>query len=232
MIRNPLIVVSLALATVLADAPGCLAAVPPASDVIAAAEAFLTEELRSLGPAASFRIDTAADTHRRRCDQPEVFLPAGSRLWGRSRLGVRCRLPTSWTVYLGIQVKISGRYVVSTRKIERGQIIGESDLALAEGELTALPDTPLTDIAHVIGRRSSASLAAGQALRRSQLLSVPIIRQGDRVRIVVRGGAFAASTEGSALTTAGEGEAVRARTVSGRTVSGIARAGGEVELPP
>ncbi|MBY0267906.1 MAG: flagellar basal body P-ring formation protein FlgA, partial [Burkholderiales bacterium] len=36
----------------------------------------------------------------RTCAAPEVFLPPGARLWGKSHVGVRCSVPASWTIYV------------------------------------------------------------------------------------------------------------------------------------
>src|SRR4051812_41010292 len=34
------------------------------------------------------------------CPAAEPFLPAGSRAWGKTTVGVRCLAPTPWTVYI------------------------------------------------------------------------------------------------------------------------------------
>jgi len=43
------------------------------------------------------------------CQRVEPFLPEGTRLWGRTRVGLRCAEgPTRWTVFLPITVKAWG----------------------------------------------------------------------------------------------------------------------------
>ena len=54
------------------------------------------------------------------CESFEPFLPAGSRLWGKSTVGVRCLGPSNWTVYIPVQVNVSGNYLISARAMAAG----------------------------------------------------------------------------------------------------------------
>jgi flagella basal body P-ring formation protein FlgA len=131
-----------------------------------------------------------------------------------------------------VRVSVAGSYLVSSRKINRGQTITDLDLEARHGDLTELPATVLTSPRLVIGQRARVSLAAHQPLRREHLFLAPVIRQGDKVRVVSRGTGFAVATEGVALNNAAEGETIKVRASSGRTLTGIARSQGEVELLP
>jgi flagella basal body P-ring formation protein FlgA len=47
--------------------------------------------------------------HLAPCDQVEPFLPVGTRLWGKTRLGLRCNQGVvKWSVFLPITVKVFG----------------------------------------------------------------------------------------------------------------------------
>ena len=166
------------------------------------------------------------------CFRHEVFLPGETQLWGKTRVGLRCSQPTAWSAFLAVKVSVTGTYLVSSRKINRGQTLVESDLEARTGDLTELPPSVLTSPRAAIGQRARVSLAAHQPLRRDHLIQTPVIRQGDKVRIIHRGAGFSAATDGVALNHAGEGDAIKVRTSAGRTLSGTARAAGEVELLP
>jgi flagella basal body P-ring formation protein FlgA len=56
------------------------------------------------------------------------------------------------------------------------------------------------------------------------------VQQGQSVRVVSSGPGFRVSTEARALNNASEGQIAQARTASGQVVSGIAKAGGVVEV--
>lgn len=164
------------------------------------------------------------------CSSYEPFTPAGSRLWGKTNIGVKCLSPSIWTVYVPITVTVSGRYLKAARPLSPGQAIAANDIEVAQGDLTQLPETILTDPAQAIGKPPRIGLAAGQPLRADQLVVPPVVRQGQTVKLVTRGPGFVVSTEGKALTNAGEGQTVQVRGASGQTISGIARPGGVVEI--
>lgn len=200
---------------------------------VVAARAYVVDATRQYGTAVRVEVPSPpAGTRLPACARHEVFLPADTRLWGKTRVGIKCSEPTSWTAFLAVNVSVHGTYLVSARKINRGQVLTESDLETRAGDLTELPESTLTDLRLAVGQRAKISLAARQPLRRFHLQQSPVIRQGDKVRLVVRRSGFSASTEGVALNHAGEGEPIKVRISSGRTLSGIARTHGEVELPP
>lgn len=200
---------------------------------VLAAQAFVVAATRQHGDAVEVKVHApAAGVTLPPCFRHEIFVPAGSRLWGKTRIGVKCGQPGSWTAYLAVTVSVSGPYLVSARKINRGQTMTEGDFATRVGDLTALPAAVLGDPQRVLGQRARVSLAAGQALRSDHLQQTPVIRQGDRVRVLARGDGFSAAAEGVALNHAGVGEAVKVRIANGKTLHGLARRPGEVELPP
>lgn len=203
------------------------------ASAVLAAQAFVAEATRQYGDAVRFRVHPPAPATRLPpCSRHEIFLPADTKLWGQTRVGVKCSNPTQWTAFLAVSVNVSGGYLVSARKINRGQTVTESDFEIKHGDLTTLPESTLTDPRQAVGQRAKVSLAAQQPLRRTHLHQSPVIRQGDKVRILARGAGFSASVDGVALNNAAEGEAIKVRISSGRTLSGTARLQGVVELPP
>lgn len=160
------------------------------------------------------------------------FVPPGNRLWGKTMLGVRCLGPAPRTIYVPVQIRVFGDYVVARRPIRPGQQLTADDLALRQGDLGALPAGVLTEIGQGIGKTAKGGLGGGQPVRTDALLAPVVVQQGQDVRVVYTGPGFSASNEGKALNNAAEGQLVRVRTAGGQTVSGIARAGGIVEIGP
>lgn len=198
---------------------------------LSAVKAFATAASSEYGNRTSISVGPLApDTRLPECQQLDVFLPADGKLWGKTRVGVKCSAPTSWTAYLPVHVTVSGRYVTSSRKLNRGQTLTASDIVLREGILSELPSSVMTDPAQVIGQRTKMGLAAHQALRREHLVLIPVIRQGDRVKITARGEGFSVASEGVALNHAAIGEELKVRSAAGRTLNGVARGTGQVEL--
>ena len=164
------------------------------------------------------------------CESFEPFLPAGSRLWGKSTVGVRCLGPANWTVYIPVQVNVSGNYLISARTMPAGYVLGAADIVVRSGDLSTLPASTLTDQAQAIGKTVKMGMAAGQPLRSDQLIAPWAVQQGQSVRTISNGPGFSVSSEGVALNNAVAGQMVQVRTPSGQTVSGIARPGGTVEV--
>ena len=40
------------------------------------------------------------------CTEMQVFLPTGSRAWGKTSVGVRCNAPSIWTIYVQATVNV------------------------------------------------------------------------------------------------------------------------------
>lgn len=164
------------------------------------------------------------------CTAHEAYTPPGTRLWGRTNIGVRCLGPNVWSVLVPVQITVSGQYVATARALAAGQSIQAGDLLTMSGDLTGQPAGILTDPATAIGKTLKNSLGAGQPLRSDQLVAPLAIRQGQTVRLVSKGPGFSVSGEGKALNNAAEGQVAQIRMPSGQVVSGIAKGDGTAEI--
>jgi len=164
------------------------------------------------------------------CPAPEAFLQPGARAWGKTTVGVRCTAPSAWTIFVQAQVNVKADYVAAAVPLAQGQPVEQGQLMLVKGDIAAMPNGIITNMAQAIGRTPTVSLAAGTPLRLDTLRSKPVVQQNQAVRLVLNGNGFSVSAEGRAIGTAGEGQVVQVRTPSGTVVSGTARAGGMVEV--
>lgn len=192
---------------------------------------FLRAQTQGLPGKVSFRISPLnARTQLPPCDAFEPFIPSGSKLWGKATVGVRCLGPSNWTIYTQVQISVTGNYLVAARSMAAGQVVGATDIVTRSGDLSTLPSTILTDQAQAVGKTVKLGFANGQPLRSDQLIAPWAIQQGQNVKTVYEGDGFNVSGEGKALNNAIEGQVIQVRTSSGQTISGIARAGGTVEV--
>src|SRR5450830_1345825 len=164
------------------------------------------------------------------CASPQAFLPNGGRLWGKTTIGIKCTAPSPWTIYVRATVQVVAEYIVAATPLAQGQTIGPNDISKVKGDLSNLPTGIITDPSQAIGRTASISLAVGAPLRQETLRANRVVQQGQSVRIVSTGPGFQIATEGRALNNASEGQIAQARTPTGQVVSGVARAGGIVEI--
>lgn len=164
------------------------------------------------------------------CAAPEAFTPKGSRLWGKTTVGIRCTTPSPWTIYVAATVQVIGEYIMTAAPLAQGQTVGPSDITKIKGDLSALPNGIITDENQAIGRIAAVSLPSGAPLRTDSLRAQPAVQQGQSVRVTSSGPGFSVSTEARALNNATEGQIAQARTASGQVVSGVAKAGGVIEV--
>jgi flagella basal body P-ring formation protein FlgA len=164
------------------------------------------------------------------CPQLQAFFMPGARAWGKTTVGVRCAAPSAWTVYIQANVTVQADYVASAVPLAQGQPIEAGQLVLVKGDLTTLPAGIATDIGQVVGRSAGVSLAAGTPMRLDTLRSKQVITAGQLVRVVSGGAGFRVSAEARAVAAASEGQIVQVRTAGGQQVSGVAKAGGLVEV--
>ena len=165
------------------------------------------------------------------CEKVEPHLPPGTRLWGKSRIGVRCvQGPSRWSVYLPVTVKVFGPALVATSALPVGSVLKPSDLATAEVDLAENSSSAVAVPAAAVGRALTQALMPGQSLRASHLKLREWFAPGDVVKLVAQGHGFSVSAEGQALTAGIEGQSVRVRTESGRVVTGLPVGDRRVEL--
>lgn len=201
--------------------------------VTATVDQYLKSQTRGLPGKVSYTVGGLDPrTQLSPCSAMEPFLPPGTRLWGKTNVGVRCLGPATWTVYVPVQISASGDYVVSVRPLAAGQPLSSADFVVRQGDLTQLPPGVVTDPAQAAGKTLKNSIGTGQPIRGDMLLAPFVVQQGQTVRLISQGPGFAVSNEGRALSNAAEGQVAQARTASGQVISGIARPGGIIEITP
>lgn len=155
------------------------------------------------------------------CQQVEPYLPNGTRLWGKTRIGLRCiDGARPWNVYLPITVKVWGRALVATAGAAAGSVLGAGDLVEADVDLAEEFTAAVVDPGEAIGRALTQSLKPGQSLRQAHLKPRQWFAAGEIIKVVAVGAGFSMEAEGQALTNGIEGQTARVRTESGRVLTG------------
>ncbi|MDE2400264.1 MAG: flagellar basal body P-ring formation protein FlgA [Burkholderiales bacterium] len=153
------------------------------------------------------------------CDKVRAYLPDGVRLWGNTRVGLRCEQgAVRWNVFWPVSVKVWAQGLVAVVPLRPGALVGGADLRLAEVDLAASTSPAVLNAAEVVGRSVVRSIAPGQGLRQEDIKTRRWFAAGDPVRLVVKGGGFSVGSEGTALTPGDEGRCARIRLDGGRVV--------------
>ncbi|EJE53608.1 flagella basal body P-ring formation protein FlgA [Acidovorax sp. CF316] len=232
--RAALAALACALATGVAQAQ---AVADPAADLPALTQRWLDDAITRNQPAGlPLRMEVsigALDTRLRLapCARVEPYLPAGSRLWGRTRLGLRCvEGQAAWNVFLPVTVKAWGPAWVLTGNVASGAVLSASDAAEAEVDWAADVAPIVANPDQWVGQIASRPLVAGQALRQPMVRAPSIFKAGAQVRVVAQGPGYAVTSAGQALTAGAVGQTVRVRMDNGRTISGIVGENGTVDV--
>lgn len=163
------------------------------------------------------------------CAKVEPSIPAGSRIWGKVNIRLRCTEGAGWIAWLPVEIKVWGPALIATAGFVAGQSLSERDVRLEDVELTNEPGA-ITASTQLADKTLVKQVAAGQVLRQDQFRARPVIAQGDLVRVIYQGAGFTVSTEGHAMGQAMAGESLRVKTASGKVLSGLARPGRVVEV--
>ena len=166
------------------------------------------------------------------CQHVEPYVPDGTRLWGKSRIGLRCTQGVSkWNVYLPITVHVFGTALVATNGVSAGSVLTADDLAQAEIDLAEDNSPPLAKAELAVGRTLARALKAGQSVRQSHLKARQWFAAGETVTVLAQGDGFSVAGEALALNPGIEGQPVRLRTESGRVLTGLPVGERRVEMP-
>lgn len=155
------------------------------------------------------------------CSRVEPYIPVGTRLWGRTRLGLRCVEGLGkWNVFLPVTIKAIGRAWVMRRDVAPGTVLGEADVMEAEVDWAEENSPIIADPAQWVGQVAVRNLMTGQALRQNMVRPAQVFQAGAQVRIVAQGAGFLITADGQAVSAGVVGQLARVRMDNGRMMSG------------
>ncbi len=165
------------------------------------------------------------------CNKVEAHLPAGTRLWGRSRIGLRCvDGPTRWNVFVPVTVKAWGPAWVLRHPVASGATLSQEDAEMAEIDWAEQSASVLASPALWVGRQAAYTLHPGQALRQNMVRAAPAFAAGALVKVSSAGTGFQVVVTGEAMGPGVEGQPTRVRLPGGKVVSGLVRDAQTVEI--
>ena len=165
------------------------------------------------------------------CRQVQPYLPNGQQMWGRARVGLRCMDGQArWNVSLPVTIKVFARALVATDPLPHGTVLTQDLLSAAEIDIAAERGTVFTEVDGLLGRILNQPVAAGEAVRSSDLKMRQWFAAGDTVMVLASGPGFAVASEGQALSAGLEGQNVKIRFENGRIATGRAVGDRRVEL--
>jgi flagella basal body P-ring formation protein FlgA len=155
------------------------------------------------------------------CQEVEPYLPAGTRLWGKTRLGLRClRGEVKWNVFLPITVKAFGPAWAIKGGVLQGSLLSEADAMLVDVDWAELNSPVLASLQDWVGQTAARTLGTGQVIRQDMVRATQVFQAGEQIRVVANGGGFEIATSGFAVSSGVVGQSARVRMENGRVLTG------------
>jgi flagella basal body P-ring formation protein FlgA len=165
------------------------------------------------------------------CNRVEAHLPNGARLWGRSRIGLRCvDGPTRWNVFVPVTVKAWGPAWVLRQPVASGAVLAQEDAEMAEIDWAEHSASVLASPALWVGQQAAFALQPGQALRQNMVRAAPAFAAGALVKVSAAGTGFQVVVTGEALSPGLTGQTARVKLPGGKVVTGLVRGDQSVEI--
>jgi len=180
---------------------------------------------QSAGPAA-LRMDVTVGSLDSRlklaaCGNIEPYLPPGSRLWGKTRIGLRCVDGMSrWNVSLPVTVNAFGKAWVIKGQVPAGTALTAADVVEVEVNWAEEASPVLRDPALWMGQIATRLLNTGQTLRQGMVKPAQVFQAGVQVRVQAQGAGFQVTSDAQALSAGVVGQPARVRMENGRVTSG------------
>lgn len=189
---------------------------------------FLQGELK--GRAASYKLGHPTSSLRLpECVALAVNWPPGVPMSGSTYVEVSCP-SAGWSVRYPVSIAERRLGVMTTRRMQAGEVVAAADVRLAELPNTALGSNVLTSAEEVVGKTVRSGLPAGTWLRNFMMQAPLAVRANQVVQVVAEEGSFRVMADGIATNSAAVGENVSVRMPNGRMIRGTVRADGSVAV--
>jgi len=170
--------------------------------------------------------------HLKYCDRPLVaFSPRGSRLTGRTTVGVRCEGSQPWSLHVPLTVSVMKTIAVAKQLLPRGSVLHHRDIMMKKVDLATLPQGYIDKEQVLIGQKLKRRITAGAAFTPTIIIKPDRIKRGQRVTILARSGTMEVRMTGKALSSGAVGERIKVvNLASKRKREGVVTANGEVRI--
>ncbi|MBL1320005.1 MAG: flagellar basal body P-ring formation protein FlgA [Methylophaga sp.] len=161
----------------------------------------------------------------------EVFTKNARAEIGHQTIGVKCSLPSTWTVYVPVKVKVFKTVMVVNSSLPANHIITAGDIKSQTRDIGTLRQGYLVDENQLIGQQLKYSMSMGTVINPNSIRPQKIVRRGELILLVVSVGKMEVRMNGTALADAQLGQRVKVKNSSSkRVVEGIVQAPGIVKV--
>lgn len=148
----------------------------------------------------------------------EAFWPPGAAKQGNTSVGVRCTDNHPWSLYVPLRIAVYKQVWVSSRPLQRGELVEAQDLRLELRNVATLMQGYTLDKAVLQGHKLKRTTREGQVLTPRMVETPKTIKRGQAVTLVAHTQGMEVRMSGTALTDGVLGELIKVRNLSSRRV--------------
>lgn len=189
----------------------------PHQDIIATAKQLLTESLRDIPD----KVITLQPLDRRlamkKCTQAlHAFTPVGTKLIGKTTIGVRCRGDKPWKLFLTATITIYTHVIVANEHISRGQTIQTSNIKRLKKEISYMSRGYFTSMDQVVGKIARYAINMNDVILPTKISRPKLVKRGKEVVIQARAGSIIVKMRGTATADGALGDFIRVKNKRSR----------------
>ena len=146
-------------------------------------------------------------------------IPSSPRILGSSRFSIIFRVDNQVAKNMSVRGKIEALapVVVAVNRLKRGTVLSPSDLTLAIKDLNEV-NNPGLDVSSFSGKKLTRNIKAGAVITLPMVATLPIIKRGERVKIVIRSGPLHLSASGIARTDGTHDQMIRVQNINSNKI--------------
>lgn len=146
----------------------------------------------------------------------EVVAPRQWEGWGSASLALIVRVDghVRKNVAVRVDVEALSDMVVTTRQLERGEVISATDVSLQKRDLSAAGGKLCRSLDEVVGKRLKGTAKGNMPLRSDQLEKIPLVKNGQQVLIVLENDLMRITSNGRAKGAGAAGELVMVQSLA------------------
>jgi flagella basal body P-ring formation protein FlgA len=147
------------------------------------------------------------------------IIPSNPGILASSRFSIIFRIDGKVVKNISVRGKMEAltRVVVSSGPLKRGQILEPQDVTTAVMDISAM-NNPGLDMEDFIGKKLQRSIRAGSPIYFSMVAALPLVRRGERVKIVINSGPLHITATGLARSDGLEDEMIRVQNISSNKI--------------
>ena len=146
----------------------------------------------------------------------------GNKMWGRTFVEVQCVGGDLAPFFVNVDIKVWAPVMVVKQTVQANQAITKDDVEMRSMDLTQLQHGWMTEYEHLANKTAVRQLWPGTLLRQDYLKGQSLVRNGDLVKVILKGAGFQIAATATAMEAAELGEVLKIKTSEGKILHGIA----------